>query len=212
LAAVEPLLRSGAGAGRAGAAARLAAKRWDEALNGRARSAEELGAALALRALAEAGPGQPDRARAAVCRWQAAQVLSPALYDADLSPYGAAGALLDRNRWGSERWVVHGGVDRGREAKAGPAAAPPRPSVVSRERPAYPRFLRARRLADAVLLSGVVDEEGGLRQPDPRAASASPSLDAAALDALCGFRFEPARAGGAPVASFYSVTMSFAPE
>jgi TonB family protein len=206
LASVEPLLHSGAG--RAGEAARLAARRWDEALNGRARSAEELGAALALRALAEAGADE----HAAVCRWQAAQVLSPALYDADLSPYGAAGALLDRNRWGSERWVVHGGVDRGREGKAGAAAAPPRPRVVSRTRPAYPRFLRARRLADAVLLSGVVDEQGGLRQPDLRAASASPSLDAAALDALCGFRFEPARAGGAAVASFYSVTMSFSPE
>lgn len=206
LASVEPLLRPGAG--RAGDAARLAAKRWDEALNGRARSAEELGAALALRALAETGAGE----RAAVCRWQAAEVLSPALYDADLSPYGAAGALLDRNRWGSERWVVHGGVDRSREGKTGPAAAPPRPRVVWRERPVYPRFLRARRISDAVLLSGVVDEEGGLRQPDLRAASTSPNLDAAALDALCGFRFEPARAGGAPVASFYSVTMSFSPE
>ncbi len=210
LASVEPLLRSGH-AGRAGEAARLAAKRWDETLHGGARSAEFLGAALALRALAEAGSGE-EADRAAVCRWQAAQVLSPALYDADLAPYGAAGALLDRNRWGSERWVVHGGVDRHREGKAGAAAAPPRPRVVARQRPAYPRWLRARRLADAVLLSGVVDERGGLRQPDLRAASASPSLDAAALDALCGFRFEPAREGGAPVASFYSVTMSFSPE
>jgi TonB family protein len=155
-------------------------------------------------------PGSPG-ARAAICRWQAAQILSPALYDADLAPYGAAGELLGRNRWGSERWVVHGGGDRSREGKSGAAAAPPRPRVLERARPVYPRFLAAEQLRDAVVLSGVVDAAGGLRQPEVRSPGASPNLDAAALDALCSFRFQPAVVGGAPAASFYSVTIEFSP-
>jgi protein TonB len=83
---------------------------------------------------------------------------------------------------------------------------------VARAQPVYPRCLRPKRLADVVVLAGVVDAEGGLRQPEIRAASASPNLDAAALDALCDFRFEPATRGGTPVPSFYSVTMEFTPE
>ncbi len=229
LGAVEALLR----AGRFAEAGRLAARRWDEALHGAERSPDLLGAALALRALAEAGTavgntagtaagntagkatGAPSRpaGAAAVCRWQAAQVLSPALYDASLAPYGAAGGLLDPNRWGSERWVIHGGADRRRAAQGGVAAAAPplRPRVVERARPVYPRFLKPRRLLDAVVVSGVVDAQGALRQPEVRSPGASPNLDAAALDALCGFRFQPAVVGGAPVASFYSVTLEFSP-
>jgi hypothetical protein len=198
-------------AGRFAEAERLAVRRWDEILNGGERSPELLGAALALRALAEAGA---DRSHdgAAVCRWQAAEVLSPALYDAGFTAYGAAGELLDRNRWGSERWVVHGGEDRSREGKSGAAAARPRPRVLARAQPVYPKYLRARKLADVAVLAGVVDAQGWLRQPELRAASASPNLDASALDALCGFRFQPALRAGAPVPSFYSVTMEFSPE
>ncbi len=210
LGAVEALLR----AGRLAEAGRLAARRWQEALDGAERSPALLGAALALRALAEAilAPASVGAAPAAICRWQAAEVLSPALYDADLGPYGAAGALLDRNRWGSERWVVHGGGDRRREREGRAAAPPLRPRVVEHARPAYPRFLKAQRLLDAVVVSGVVDAAGGLRQPEVRSPGASPNLDAAALDALCGFRFQPAIQGGAPVNSFYSVTIEFSPE
>jgi len=217
---LEALLPAGGGlepvagllrAGRFAEAERLAVRRWDEILNGGERSAELLGAALALRALAEAGA---DRSHdgAAVCRWQAAEVLSPALYDAGFGAYGAAGGLLDRNRWGSERWVVHGGDDRSREGKSGAAAATPRPRVLARAQPVYPRCLRARKLSDVAVLAGVVDAEGRLRQPELRVASSSPNLDASALDALCGFRFQPALRAGAPVPSFYSVTMEFSPE
>jgi TonB family protein len=214
---LEALLPAGGGlepvadllrAGRFAEAERLAVRRWDEILNGGERSAELLGAALALRALAEAGA----RPGAAVCRWQAAEILSPALYDAGFAVYGAAGGLLDRNRWGSERWVVHGGADRRREGKSGAAAAPPRPRVLARAQPVYPRCLKARKLSDVAVLAGVVDAEGWLRQPELRIASTSPNLDASALDALCGFRFQPALRAGAPVPSFYSVTMEFSPE
>jgi len=205
LAPVAELLR----AGRFPEAGRLATMRWNELLHGGERSADLLAAGLALRALAEAGMGQGD-GRPAVCRWQAAQALSPALYDAGLTPYGAAGELLDRNRWGYERWVVHGA---GRSAATRGAAPPPRrPRVLARVAPAYPRYLKARGTVDSVVLAGIVDAQGGLRQPELRAASATPNLDASALDALCAFRFQPANRGDGPVPSQYSVTMAFSPE
>src|SRR4029453_12189904 len=88
----ESLLR----AGRWRAASQLGEKLWQEALSTPGNTLRDLAAVMTLRALSDAGLGRENQA---VCRWQAAQHLDPNLYNADLSSYGAAGTLLEKNRW-----------------------------------------------------------------------------------------------------------------
>ena len=194
----EELLR----AGKWEASAREARLAWLDALEEDKPRRELLAADLALRALAEAGKGSRQ---AAVCRWQAAQHLDERLYGMDLTPYGAAGVLLERYRWGMTGAAT---TTEGREAQ------------VTKGRPVAGGGLPARAQGVALLVA-TVDEQGGLHRPlilgkrpfqtanESAAAfryTAGP-LDAewlgalVALDAVCDWTFEPAQAAGRPLSS-----------
>ncbi|HEX9945863.1 MAG TPA: energy transducer TonB [Thermoanaerobaculia bacterium] len=203
-AAVEALLRQRKWRG----AHKSARKLWIEELNHKQPARERLAAALTLRALAEAGAGETE---AAICRWQAAQHLEERLYDADLSPYGIAGEILGRHRWGVAR------AERS-------SAEVREPEAAKRTSFPYPAPARRAGVRGVVVVAGVVDEQGALHQPvivrllshagiveeafetaasltDLSGARSLPRLVAvSALNSLCDWRFQPATAGGRPVA------------
>jgi outer membrane biosynthesis protein TonB len=198
---VESLLR----AGKWKEAGKRTRKLWTAELDGDQPAQQRLAALLALRALADAGAGETE---AAICRWQAAQHLDERLYDADLSPYGTAGRLLDANRWGAARVeLVSGRILQ--------------PVMTRRPALSYPDKLRKKALQGIVVLTGIVDERGALRQPTvvrmysitgeemgeiESATFAEPLnprklMAVNALDSFCDWHFRPATLnGGAPVA------------
>jgi hypothetical protein len=138
----ERLLR----AGRWRNASQLGDKLWEATLSTPGNTLKDLAAVMTLRALADAGLGHENQA---VCRWQAAQHLDPDLYNADLSTYGTAGALLEQNRWGE---------------------APPQRFdgyVVpdNRHKIEIPRASRVLALKGTVEIAAIRGRDGSLRQP-----------------------------------------------
>jgi hypothetical protein len=177
---------------------------WRDTLEGPVVEPRRLATLLMLRALTEAGLGQEAEA---ICRWQAAQYVEPPLRGADLSAYGAAGRLLEKNGRGTE------GFTGGREAR-----------LEKRSDPEYPRSALQIPMKGDVVLGATMGPAGAIRQPlvvrveaggetvlagldaDPAAAAgphgpervASAKLLAfSALDALCDWRLRPEPAGGA---------------
>ena len=195
-------------------AERAAKRAWEAALAVRQPRRELLAANLALRALAEAGAG---RTASAVCRWQAAQHVDERLYGADLSPYGAAGVLLDRHRWGS--------------APAARATADVPPTLESGGPVRLPALWKRTKFRGLALLTATLDERGGLHQPliiglrdDDRADPDAPLFEfsyapepldftrlgaVAALFELCDWTFEPARLADQPVTSEVIVVVPY---
>jgi hypothetical protein len=213
-AGVETMLRAGNWK-EAGKGARAS---WREELDHPRPDRERLASAMALRALAEAARGERE---GAICRWQAAHHLDARLQGADLSPYGAAGELLERS---------------------GPTT-PPAPveamelvePIVTRRRPLqYPNEVRSVVLGGIVTLSAIVDERGAVRQPviesvlarnpvralavEPTAALVHASgtrnlpllVAISVLDTFCDWRFRPATVAGEPVAYRKSIAIPFA--
>ena len=191
----------------------MAQQAWRAALGEEQPQRERLAAALTLRALAEAGTA--EGASAAVCRWQAAQHVDERLYNADLAPYGFAGGLLERHRWGS--------------ASRPTIATPSRGAAVKKWRPvAMPKLSTRSKVNGAALLTATVDERGGLHQPlilsmlsnvegetafsyaqKPLGFAAMGAV--AALDELCSWTVAPARAAGRPVSSDIVMSVGFGP-
>lgn len=192
----------------------MAHQAWRAALGEEQPQRERLAAALTLRALADAATA--DGASSAVCRWQAAQHVDERLYNADLAPYGSAGALLERHRWGSA----------GRPT----IATPSREAAVKNWRPiAMPKLPTRSKINGAALLTATVDEHGGLHQPlilsfrsnvtgetmpapfryAPTALGFGGFGAVAALDELCSWTVAPARAGGQPVRSDVLLSVGF---
>jgi len=193
-----------------------ARKAWADELDDKQPSRERLAAILSLRALAQAGAGETD---AAICRWQAAQHLDERLYDADLAAYGAAGELLDRNRWG---------VARAASRSEGMQV----PEVAKKAPFPYPSKMREM-LQGTVMLAGIVDASGAVHQPvivqifsnirgaedafrpvstltDGSGARDVTRLVAiSALDALCDWRFRPATLDGKAVAYQGAIPVGF---
>jgi tetratricopeptide (TPR) repeat protein len=192
---VETLLR----AGEWRAAEKRARRSWTKMLGRPSLGRPGLAAALTLLALAEAANGKEAEA---ICRWQAAQNVAPEIYQADLSAYGAAGALLARNRWGD---ALPDLVDQTADVR------PPTPAGFP-----FLHFLPPQ-LAGSVLVAGVVDVRGGLRQPVALSTSAltdqvrPEALEAGALEAVCGWRFHPALSAGQPVAMAHTVVFRSSP-
>jgi len=200
----DPLLADLEAVVRRGAwkeALKKADKSWPQLLNLTALGRPGLAAALALRALADAGNGQDAEA---VCRWQAAQVVDPGIYHADLSAYGAAGALLARNRWGAALPALTDRESGLREPSLGK-------HTVSASLPWQ------RVAGNGVLVAGVIDERGAFRQPVAllttmrSAAATREALEASALGGLCGWTFHPATADGRPVAVTQTLNYRFEP-
>jgi hypothetical protein len=194
---VDGLLR----AGQWKEADRRARKLWETGLS-KFLKWEEMGFFLALRALAEAGLGQQDEA---ICHWQAAQHLDPSLYQADLAAYGAAGDLLDANRWGTV-------LD-----DSDPIARREPPSLVKSTRVT----LRVRApVSERFLMAGMIDTKGRVRQPvlwsaqeltpfqgpavphDMLTVRESPlerMVAMSALESICSWQFEPTRIDHQPL-------------
>jgi hypothetical protein len=187
---VEGLLR----AGQWKQAWKRSVELWYQALDQKSQDGLPLGTLLALRALAEAGLGADATA---VCRWQAAQHLAPILYNADLSAYGRAGALLQGSRWSWED---------GEPSGSGTGA----PAVVRSVPVRNPGISQRARVISTVTVEGVVDARGGVHVP---VVTANPSrmlnLGASALDSFCGFGFQPVLSSGQPVSARSSLALSF---
>jgi TonB family protein len=192
------------------------------------QSAAFFGVAMLEKALAEAGLGRED---AALCRYQAAQTLEPHLYSADLSPYGAVGALLMQHPWGSERRSVRWVGRQPKVSKPGRLLPGPtlgellgptlgefhgpkqeavtRPALVSRRNPEFPEYARRSRLDGTVIVESIITERGTPREMLILKPSPTPGFDASALDALCDWRFKPATWRGQPVKVYYTLTVNF---
>ncbi|HYU34849.1 MAG TPA: energy transducer TonB [Thermoanaerobaculia bacterium] len=188
VAELDGLLR----AGRWKEADRKGEKLWT-ALDG-SLGWKDMGLFLTLRALAEAGLGARDEA---ICHWQAAQHLDPDLYHADLAAYGAAGALLEANRWGL---VLDDGD---------PAARRTPPALKKAKRVTL-RGVRTP-ISERLLMAGIIDSNGHVRQPVLLSNQQQQNLLATwdtpmermvamnALVSVCSWRFEPARIGDQPL-------------
>jgi protein TonB len=150
----------------------------------------------------------------AICLAQAAQGLRPELYHADLDPYGSAGRLLERHRYGLTR-AAHppqAGGPAGTEAlSAKPEIEKPELVRASQKAPKFTQQALKHGSTGSILISAVIDEAGAVR--DPVVFGAGPTargLDFAALEAVCQWRFQPALRGGSPVAVSYDLTINFA--
>ncbi len=141
LSGVEELLREGNWKG----ASEEARKAWTQAFNAPGYSQKSLASLLSLRAVADAGMGMESQA---ACRWQAAQHLDPSLLDTDLSPYGAAGALLAKSR---------------REEI--PSRVSNLPEMQKRSKLSLPHSAYWPKLKGSVRLGVTVDAAGRIRQP-----------------------------------------------
>ena len=99
-----------------------------------------------------------------------------------------------------------------------PRPAPPAPSASQSARPRhrdnpppkYPEAARRNGEQGVVLIRVLVDAEGRPGQVSLKQSSGFPLLDAAALEAVRQWTFEPARAGGLPVASRVDLPVRFA--
>lgn len=81
------------------------------------------------------------------------------------------------------------------------------PQVSARVAPVYPEAARRAGIQGTVTVQALVGTDGVVR--DARVVDGIPALDAAALQAVRQWRFEPARAGGKPVAVWVSVPVRF---
>lgn len=95
-----------------------------------------------------------------------------------------------------------------------PAPAPPRPlnaqppRVLSRVNPVYPAEAMRERIQGVVMLQAMIEPDGSVG--DVRVVrSLDPRLDAAAVDAVKQWRYEPATVDGKPVRIVATVSMSF---
>jgi hypothetical protein len=175
---------------------------WGQALHNAEQTPQALGVLLALRALAEAGADKD--ADVAICHWQAAQSLAPPLFHADLAAYGAAGALLEANRW--QRAERTPPADR-----PGATDAVTPPEARDRRPPDYPAAGRKQGAQGLVTLETVIVPTGAVRLPFtyPDGLGSRPNFAASTLDAVCHWRFKPATWKGQPVAVFYLLTVNY---
>lgn len=185
-AGVESLLQ----AGQWKKASQRGEKLWKESLVP-GNDPRDLATVMTLRALADAGLGHQSQA---VCRWQAAQYLDPRLYDADLSRYGNAGALLEANRWG--------------ETPAQSFAGYVEPAT--RQKISVPDASRLLHLSGTLEIAAIRGRDGSLSQPlllgatslgeslldgfrashgESLATFASRFVAYSALDSICGWSF-----------------------
>jgi protein TonB len=118
---------------------------------------------------------------------------------------GVAGGVV-----GGEAGGKVGGVAGGHGDAPIPAGQTDRPPVVvSRVLPVYPPLARARRLEGRVVLRAVVDRNGHVEQAI-KVIESEPMFDAAAVDALRQWRFDPGRdRKGTPVRVIIDVPVRF---
>jgi TonB family protein len=151
--------------------------------------------AVARLALAEAGLGRTEDA---LWHWSVAQNLK---VDFDPQPFGAPGELL-ANHPLRHLDEVPAGLAFRRPGDGGGPFSPPR--AVEAKTVELPGTWKA--IPKGIRLQVVVDAQGRVEQPVV-AQSTSLGLTYALLKALRDWRFDPARAGEAPVAAFYEIKL-----
>ena len=89
-----------------------------------------------------------------------------------------------------------------------PGGAISTPVLVQKVAPVYPSLARLGRVSGRVTLRAVIAADGTVREVVVLA-SASPLLDAAAIEAVSGWRYRPALWDGRPVAVYLTVAVDF---
>ncbi|HEX4499043.1 MAG TPA: energy transducer TonB [Thermoanaerobaculia bacterium] len=195
----------------------LEAGRWQEAKDLARQEFAAMGAwkyylpkpaatALALEALADAGLGDEGTA---LCRWSAAQRVNPALLKADLSRFGAAGALL-----ASHPAIAHADPDP--EAlrltelmKKDPQAQAP--VILSQTPPLVPERARRAKVGGKLVIQAIIEKDGSVSLPSIVKPGLPEGLDLAALDAVCTWRYKPATLKGEPIRVYHLLPVDFGP-
>ena len=81
------------------------------------------------------------------------------------------------------------------------------PEILTRASPTYPEKARQSRVQGRVILETIIDRKGNVT--DMRVLRSIPSLDGAAKDAVCCWKYRPATEGGKPVSVFFTVLVEF---
>ena len=83
-----------------------------------------------------------------------------------------------------------------------------KPVKILASAPQYTKKARRKRIQGAIIVATIIDRDGRIRQP--KVLKGLPGgLNAQALEALCGWRFEPATLGAEPVDVYYNLTVNF---
>lgn len=173
-----------------------------ERIAGGEGTAPLLGLALLFRAIGEAGLGE-----LADASWDygAAQALHPAYAEADLTPYGPAGAALAQSRLSRPPPTNSASalVDQpqGDHHIIGP-------KKIRGDRPTYPEAKRDACVYGPTVIEAIINEQGTVEYPSIVSPS-DPVLALTALDALRKWRFKPALLDGKPVRVYYNLTVNF---
>ncbi len=83
-----------------------------------------------------------------------------------------------------------------------------RPKLLNRIEPSYPDKVRKEKVSGQVIIQAVIEKDGTVGRASV-VRPVHPELDAAALEALRQWRYEPARQNGKPVAVYMTVTIDF---
>lgn len=160
-----------------------------------------LAKAIALRAVAYAGL---ERWEEASWDWSTARALDPQVTRDSLAPFGSAGKSLQE--------VVSAPSQRVRGIRTIDNDASPRdikrPRKISGFAPDYPLSLKMKCQDGAVVLETILDEKGVPHEPKI-IESPHPAFSLAALEAVQGWQFEPARFRSKAVKVYYTLTINF---
>ena len=173
---------------------------WGMAEQGEGESVQAA-TALALLALAEAGSGDPT----AICYWHAAQGFYNDFYQADLTAYGTAGALLEASN--SRMQPIEEIAHVGDRLPTGETVAPP--ERITGPAVEYTHKARSAGVTGVIITELIIGEDG--RISHPRVLKGLPlGLELRNLSTLCKWRFKPATSGGKPVKVYYNLVTNFA--
>jgi TonB family protein len=161
--------------------------------------------ALALEALADAGLGDEGTA---LCRWYAAQRVNPAFLKADLSRFGAAGALLARHPAFSQAPTDPEALEQTELMKKDPRNAH-EPVILSQSPPLYPERARRANVAGRIIIQAIIEKDGSVSRPVIIKKGLPEGLDIAAFDAVCTWRYKPATLKGEPIRVYHLLPVDF---
>lgn len=159
-------------------------------------------AALALLALAEAGAGDRETA---LCHWDVAKSLDERLGKADLALYGKPGVFLRDTREPKLSEEARKAMEKAKEEGGGTT----RPEIIdSSKRPSYTNAAREANVQGRVVIESIIGEDG--RISHVRILKNLPKgLGVQAMEAVCHWRFKPARFGQQPVKVYYELAVNF---
>jgi TonB family protein len=162
-------------------------------------SAPSLGEGVFLRAVAHAGLGHREDA---AWDWFTAKSLDPAITKSSLASFGKAGQLLEEIRTPSAEAPS---IKKFETYKSGRIE---RPRKIAGDPPSYPLSRKIACEDGTVAVEAILDEQGVPHDP-AILRSPHPAFSLAALEAVRGWRFTPARFNGEIVKVYYTLTVNF---